>query len=164
MRYDVVIAGAGVIGSMLARELSKFQLRICVLEKENDVACGASRANSGIVHGGYDPEPGTLKAKLNTPGVEKLYAVAKDLCVPHRRNRSMVCAFGEQEDATVEMLYRRGLENGITDMEILTGDEARKMEPELSEKVSSVLHVKNAGIICPYHKQNIPFFFISESE
>lgn len=150
MMYDIVIAGAGVIGGMLARELSKYQLRICVLERENDVACGASRANSGIIHGGYDPEPGTLKAKMNTAGVEKLYAAAEELCVPYRRNRSMVCAFGAQEDATVEMLYRRGLENGITDMEILTGEEAREIEPNLSENVSSVLHVKNAGIICPY--------------
>lgn len=150
MMYDIVIAGAGVIGGMLARELSKYKLRICILEKENDVACGASRANSGIVHGGYDPEPGTLKARLNTVGVEKLYAVANELSVPYRKNCSMVCAFGEREDATVEMLYQRGLENGITDLEILTGDEARKIEPNLSENVSSVLHVKNAGIICPY--------------
>lgn len=150
MNYDVIIAGAGVIGGMLARELSKYRFNICILDKENDVACGASKANSGIIHGGYDPEPGTLKAKLNTAGVEKLYAVAEELCVPYRKNHSMVCAFGEQEDATVEMLYQRGLTNGITDLEILTGDDARKIEPQLSEKVSSVLHVKNAGIICPY--------------
>lgn len=150
MMYDIVIAGAGVIGGMLAREFGKYRLRICILEKENDVACGASRANSGIIHGGYDPEPGTLKAKLNAAGVEKLYTAAEELCVPHRKNRSMVCAFGAQEDATVEMLYRRGLENGITDLEILTGEEARKIEPNLSENVSTVLHVKNAGIICPY--------------
>jgi len=150
MIYDVVIAGAGVIGGMLARELSKYRLNICILEKENDVACGASKANSGIIHGGYDPEPGTLKAKLNTAGVQKLYATAKELNVPYKNNGSMICAFGAQEDATVEMLYQRGLTNGIDDMEILSGDEARKMEPHLSGEVSSVLHVKNAGIICPY--------------
>ena len=103
--FDFAVIGAGVIGGMLARELSKYQLRICVLERENDVACGASRANSGIIHGGYDPEPGTLKAKMNTAGVEKLYAAAEELCVPYRRNRSMVCAFSAQEDTTVEILY-----------------------------------------------------------
>ena len=69
MIYDVAIIGAGVIGGMLARELSRYQLKVCVLEKENDIAMGASRANSGIVHGGYDPVPGTLKAKLNSQGV-----------------------------------------------------------------------------------------------
>lgn len=150
MIYDVVIAGAGVVGGMLARELSKYKLRICILEKENDVACGASKANSGIVHGGYDPEPGTLKAKLNTLGVEKLYAAADALNVPYKKNRSMVCAFSAQEDETVKMLYQRGLTNGIDQLEILTGDEARRLEPQLSEAVTSVLHIKNAGIICPY--------------
>ena len=70
--FDVLIVGAGVIGGMLARQLSRYDLKICLLEKENDVATGASKANSGIVHGGYDPEPGTLKAKLNAEGVQKL--------------------------------------------------------------------------------------------
>ena len=71
--YDVAIIGAGVVGGMLARELSKYQLSVCILEKENDVAIGASKANSGIVHGGFDPEPDTLKAKLNAEGVQKLF-------------------------------------------------------------------------------------------
>ena len=77
MLYDVVIIGAGVVGGMLARELSRYELSICLLEKDNDVACGASRANSGIVHGGYDPVPGTLKARLNTSGVELLFDAAR---------------------------------------------------------------------------------------
>ena len=97
MLYDVIIIGAGVIGGMAARELSKYNLSVCLLEKENDVAAGASRANSGIVHGGYDPEPGTLKAKLNTVGVEMLYEAAEELCVPYIKNGSMVCAFGERK-------------------------------------------------------------------
>ena len=82
MIYDVIIIGAGVIGAMAARELSKYQLKVCLLEKETDVACGASKANSGIIHGGYDPEPGTLKAKMNTEGIELLYAAAKDANLP----------------------------------------------------------------------------------
>ena len=91
--YDVAIIGAGVIGGMTARELSRYKLSVCLLEKENDVACGASKANSGIVHGGYDPLPGTLKAKLNAAGVEKLFETAEKLHVPFRRNGSLVCAF-----------------------------------------------------------------------
>ena len=150
MIYDVLIIGAGVIGGMAARELSRYNLSVCLLEKENDVATGASRANSGIVHGGYDPEPGTLKAKLNTVGVEMLYEAAEQLHVPCLHNGSMVCAFGEKEDPAVQELYDRGIINGIPGLKILTGDEARAIEPNLSTAITSALHVTNAGIICPY--------------
>ncbi len=151
MVYDVVIVGAGVIGGMLARELSRYRLSVCLLEKENDVAMGASKANSGIIHGGYDPEPGTLKAKLNTEGVELLFTAAKELHVPCLRNGSMVCAFGtEQEHELLETLWHRGRENGISGLELLSGAEARKLEPNLSEEVSMVLYVPNAGIVGPY--------------
>lgn len=150
MIYDVLIIGAGVIGGMAARELSRYDLKVCLLEKENDVATGASRANSGIVHGGYDPEPGTLKAKLNTVGVDMLYEAAQQLHVPCLHNGSMVCAFGEKEDPAVQELYDRGIINGIPGLKILTGDEARAIEPNLSTAITSALHVTNAGIICPY--------------
>jgi len=150
MVYDVAIIGAGVIGGMLSRELSKYKLSVCLLEKENDIACGASKANSGIVHGGYDPEPDTLKAKLNSVGVEKLFKAAKELNVPCINNGSMVCAFGADQDPAVTELYERGLENGIKGLKVLSGDEAREIEPELSKEVTSALLVTNAGIICPY--------------
>lgn len=150
MIYDVVIVGAGVIGGMLARELSKYQLSVCMLEKENDVAIGASRANSGIVHGGYDPVPGTLKAKLNSEGVELLFAATKELHVPCKRNGSMVCAFSAAEEPLLEELYQQGQDNNIPGLKILSGDEARIIEPHLSEAVTKVLHVTNAGIVCPY--------------
>lgn len=150
MVYDVAIAGAGVIGSMTARELTKYKLSVCVLEKDNDVACGASRANSGIVHGGFDPEPDTLKAKLNVDGVEKLFSAAAELNVHIKRNGSFVCAFNEEEDKTVKELYERGIKNGVSGMEILSGDEARKLEPQLSAEITSVLSVPSAGIVCPY--------------
>lgn len=150
MNYDVAIIGAGVIGGMIARELSKYKLSVALLEKENDVACGASKANSGIVHGGFDPEPGTLKARLNADGVEKLFKTAQMLHVPHRRNGSMVCAFGADEEKTLKELYERGIENGVKGMEIISGDKARKLEPNLSAAVSRVLHIPSAGIICPY--------------
>lgn len=151
MAYDVVIVGAGVIGGMLARELSRFDLSVCLLEKENDVAMGATKANSGIVHGGYDPVPGTLKAQLNSTGVELLFQAAKELNVPIKRNGSMVCAFGtEAEHALLEELYEQGQKNNIPDLKIISGDEARELEPNLSGAVSRVLHVPNAGIVCPY--------------
>ncbi len=149
--YDVVIIGAGVIGGMLARQLSRYRLGVCLVEKGNDVALGASKANSGIVHGGYDPEPDTLKARMNTEGIEKLYAAARELNVPCINNGSFVCAFGteEEEDALRELL-ERGRINGIEGLSLISGDEARRREPMLSEQVSMVLDVPNAGIICPY--------------
>lgn len=148
--YDVAIIGAGVIGGMTARELTKYSLTVCLLEKENDVACGASKANSGIVHGGYDPVPGTLKAKLNAAGVNKLFKAAGELNVPIKRNGSLVCAFSADEDKTVKELYERGIKNGAEGLKILSGDEAREEEPNLSENVTSALFVANAGIVCPY--------------
>ena len=150
MVYDVLIIGAGVIGGMLARELSRYQLSLCLLEKENDVGTGQSRANSGIIHGGYDPVPGTLKAKLNTEGVELLFQAAEELHVPCKRNGSMVCAFSPEEEPMIRELYEQGQVNKTPNLEILTGDEARKLEPNLSPAVTLVLHVPNAGIIGPY--------------
>lgn len=148
--YDVAIIGAGVVGGMLARELSRYKLSVCLLEKENDVACGASKANSGIVHGGYDPTPGTLKAKLNVKGVERLFETADELNAPIKRNGSLVCAFSAEEDKTVRALYERGIKNGVAGLKILPGDAARNLEPNLSEKVTSALLVPSAGIVCPY--------------
>ena len=150
MRYDVAIIGAGVIGAMAARELSRYDLKVCLLEKENDVAMGASRANSGIIHGGYDPVPGTLKAQMNTAGVPLLYEAARELNAHYKNNGSFVCAFGVEEEPAIDELYQRGLDNGIEHLQILSGAEARAMEPNLSEKVTKVLYVPTAGIICPY--------------
>lgn len=148
--YDVSIIGAGVVGGMIARELSKYQLNCIILEKENDVAVGASKANSGIIHGGYDPEPDTLKAKLNAVGVELLYKSAKELNVPFKNNGSIVVAFGDEEEINIGQLFDRGLKNGIKDLQIISCDKARELEPQLSNDVTLALYVPNAGIICPY--------------
>lgn len=150
MVYDILIIGAGVVGGMIARELSRYNLSVCLVEKENDVACGASKANSGIIHGGFDPEPGTLKAKLNTLGVPLLYQAAQQLHVPHVRNGSLVCAFSKEEEPHIHALYARGLENGITGMSVISGEEARRLEPNLSSAVTKALLIPSAGIISPY--------------
>ena len=150
MIYDVLIVGAGVTGAMLARELSRSKVSVCLLEKENDVAMGASKANSGIIHGGYDPVPGTMKAKMNTLGVELLFEAARELHVPHIRNGSMVCAFSPEEEPLLEELYEQGQVNKTPDLQIISGDQARELEPALSKAVTKVLYVPNAGIICPY--------------
>ena len=131
MKFTACVIGAGVIGGMVARELTRYGISTVILEKGSDVALGASKANSGIVHGGYDPEPGTLKAKLNAEGVEKLFYAASELSVPIKRNESFVCAFSEEEKAHLDLLYNRGLENGITALEIIDGNKARELEKAL---------------------------------
>ena len=148
--YDVAVIGAGVIGGMLARELTRYQLSVCLLEKESDVAMGASKANSGIVHGGYDPVPGTLKARMNIEGVPLIIEAARELHVPYRENGSLVVAFDEKEDAELEGLYERGKINGVKELRLLSGDEARQLEPALSGAVTKALLVPRAGIVCPY--------------
>ncbi len=150
MKYQFAVIGAGVIGGMVARELSKYTDSVCLLEKENDVAMGASKANSGIIHGGFDPEPNTLKARLNSIGAEKLFSAARELHVPHRRNGSLVCAFSDAEAEVLERLLERGAQNRIPDLQLIDGDRARALEPELSPDVVKALYAPNAGIICPY--------------
>ena len=150
MVYDITIVGAGVCGGMIARELSRYSLRVCLLERANDVAMGASKANSGIIHGGFDPEPDTLKQKFNTEGRELLFEAARELSVPHIRNGSMVCAFSEYEEEQVRELYERGKTNGIDNLHIISGERARELESSLSQGVTLALHVPDAGIICPY--------------
>ena len=150
MIYDVAIIGAGVIGRALARELAKYKLSAVLLEKESDVAMGASKANSGIVHGGFDPEPDTLKAKLNILGVEKLFAAAEELHFPIKRNGSFVCAFSEEEKAHIKELYDRGIENGVKDMEILDAKQIHELEPHVGDNVVGALYAKTGGIVCPY--------------
>ncbi len=150
MKYDVTVIGGGVIGAFVARTLSRYQLNVCVVEKENDVARGASGANSGIVHGGHDPKPGTLKALLNAKGVPALFQAAKELCVPIIKNGSMVCAFSEEDRKHLRELLLRGEQNGIKDLTLLSGEEARNLEPALSDQVKEVLLVPEAGIVNPY--------------
>ena len=150
MEYQVAIIGAGVVGAMAARELSRYRLKICLLEAENDVAMGASKANSGIIHAGYDPEPGTLKARFNREGNPLLYEAARQLRVPHRNNGAFVCAFSPEEETQLEALYRRGRENRIPGLSLLSGEEARALEPGLSPMVTRVLLAATSGIICPY--------------
>ena len=150
MTYDIAIVGAGVCGGMIARELSRYALRVCLLEKANDVAMGASKANSGIIHGGFDPEPGTLKQKFNTEGRELLFDAARELSVPHIRNGSLVCAFTPEEEDQVRELYARGATNGIDNLHLISGEQARALESSLSQGVTLALHVPDAGIVCPY--------------
>lgn len=148
--YDVAVIGAGVIGGMIARALSRYQLKICIVEKENDVAMGASCANSGIVHAGFDASPGTLKAKLNVQGSQMMEQVAKELGVPYRKNGSLVVAFSQEEEETLKVLLNRGIENGVPQLKLLEKEELRRLEPNIGEDAISALYAPTGGIISPY--------------
>lgn len=148
--YDVIVIGAGVSGSAVARELARRERRIAVLEKECDVCEGTSKANSGIVHAGYDAKPNTLKAKLNLEGNRMMEALSEELDFPFKRNGSFVVTFAVEDKDKLQELYERGMKNGVEDLKILTGEEARRQEPELSEEVKAALYAPTAGIVCPF--------------
>lgn len=148
--YDVLIIGCGITGAAAAFELSKYRLKIGVLERENDVAAGTTKANSAILHAGYDPEPGSLMARLNVRGSELARELCEKLDVPYRRCGSLVLAFTEEEKNTLAELYRRGTINGVPDMELLCGDEARVLEPSLSAQAVAALHAPSAAVCSPW--------------
>ena len=149
-QYDVLIIGAGVTGCAIARELSHTGLKIALSDACDDVAMGASRANSAIVHAGYDCVPGTLMAKLNVRGNEMFDDVCESLNVPLLRVGSFVIAFGEEDEKELNNLLERGRANGVPGLEIISGERAREMEPKLSDDVTAALWAPTAGITCPY--------------
>lgn len=150
-KYDIAIIGAGVSGTAIARELSRYQTKICVLEREEDVCCGTSKANSAIIHAGYDAEPGSLKAKLNLRGNQMMDQLAKDLDFPFRRNGSLVLCLDEKDLPNLQKLYERGITNGVKGLQILNKEEVRAMETNISDQVIAALYAPIGGIVCPFH-------------
>ena len=148
--YDVTIIGCGVIGASLAYTLSRYQLRVLVLEKENDVAMGTTKANSAVVHAGYDPAHGTLMAKLNVQGSAMMEELCRKLSVKYKRTGSFVLAFDEAQRAHLEKMLENGNNNGVPGLQLLSGEEAREMEPGLSENVCAALYAPSAAIIDPW--------------
>lgn len=146
----MVIIGAGVCGCAVARELSRRKLKIAVLEKETDVCEGTSKANSGIVHAGYDALPGTLKAKLNVKGSRAMKELCRRLDVPYRQNGSLVLCFDEKDKDRLEALKRRGEENGVEGLTILNRKELLALEPGVSENAVAALYAPTGGIVCPF--------------
>lgn len=147
---DVVIIGAGVSGCAVARELSRYEANIVVLEKNADVGEGTSKANSGIVHGGYDARENSLMAKLNLEGNSMMKQWSEELDFPFQQIGSLVLCFEEESLPELEQLKQRGERNGVKNLTILTGQEARAMEPNLSEDVVAALYCPSAGIVCPF--------------
>lgn len=150
MIYDAAIIGAGITGTAIARELSKYDLKTVVLEKSYDISNGSTKANSGIVHAGYDALPGTLKAKFNVEGNAMYDSLCSELDVQFKRIGSLVVAFNEKETLKVKELYERGLKNKVPGMEILERGALFKIEPNLNENAVCALYAKTAGIVSPY--------------
>jgi len=150
MKRDVVIIGAGVVGSSIARELSRYDLDILVLEKASDVCEGTSKANSGIVHAGFDAVPGTQKARFNVAGSRMMEALSRELDFSYKRNGSLVLCFSKDDIPKLEELRKRGEANGVDEIVILTGEEVRKKEPAVSDEVVAALFAPTGGIVCPF--------------
>ena len=148
--YDVMIIGSGVSGSAAARELSRYKAKICVLEKEEDVCCGTSKANSGIVHAGYDAKEGSLMAKLNVRGNAMMEQLSKDLDFPFKRIGSLVICLREEDMDKLQALYDRGVANGVSGLQILNREEVLEMEPNIADNVYAALYAPTAGIVCPF--------------
>ena len=150
MTYDVAIVGAGVVGGLIARELSRYNLNVALLEKCNDVAMGTTKANSAIVHGGFDAQNGTLKAELNVKGTAMMPELCEKLSVPFKKNGSVVVAFSESEMEHINVLYDRGVKNGVPGLSVIDQTELRRIEPNISDAAVGALLCESAGIVCPY--------------
>ncbi|EOU1700760.1 NAD(P)/FAD-dependent oxidoreductase [Clostridium perfringens] len=147
---DIIVIGAGVVGCSIARELSKYNLDVLVVEKNSDVSEGISKGNSGIVHAGYNEKIGTLKAKLNIEGNKIFDDLSRDLQFPFKRNGAFILAFKDEEMKTLESLKENGEKLGVEGLEILTREEALNIEPNLNKEIVGVLNVKTSGIVSPY--------------
>ena len=148
--YDVVIIGAGVSGSASARELSRYKVNACVIEKAEDVCSGTSKANSGIVHAGFDAPVGSLMAKLNVKGNEMMEELSKELDFPFKKNGSLVICLSKDDMPKLQELYDRGRKNGVKDLKILSKEDVLKLEPNINEEVYAALYAPTGGIVCPF--------------
>ena len=148
--YDILIIGAGVVGCAVARKLSQYQARIAVLEAAEDVADRASKANSGIVHAGFDARPGTKKAYYNVKGAGMYASLAREMNVPYDPNGALVLGFHEEDRAVLEKLLRQGVENGVKQLQILEKHQVLSLEPNVNPAVTCALYAPTSAVVSPY--------------
>lgn len=149
--FDVVIIGAGVSGCAVARELSRYQVKALVVDKCEDVCCGTSKANSAIIHAGYDAPKDSLMAKLNVEGNERMEELSRELDFPFKRNGSLVVCMSEEDRPMLNELYERGVYNGVKGLKILSREELLEMEPNIQENAVGALYAPTGGIVCPFN-------------
>ncbi|MBR7179737.1 MAG: NAD(P)/FAD-dependent oxidoreductase [Oscillospiraceae bacterium] len=147
---DILIIGAGVCGCAIARELSRKKASILVLEREEDVCCGTSKANSAIVHAGYDAKHGTLMAKLNVLGSEMMPKLSRELDFHYKQNGSLVVMLDENDRPNLMKLYENGVKNGVSGLRIVERDELVQMEPNISDSAVAALYAPTGAIVCPF--------------
>lgn len=160
IQTDILIIGAGIIGAAIAREASKYHGRIIILDKNNESCQETSKANSGIIHAGYDPIPGTQKARFNARGAELYRALKDELSIPYEEIGSLVLARNEEDKLVLNQLFINGLANGVKDLQMLDQDQVRQLEPQVSDSVVSALYAPSAAIVCPF---NATFAFIDNA-
>ncbi len=148
--YDVVIIGAGITGSAVARYLSRYEGKFLVLERDEDVCTGTSKANSAIIHAGYDAANGSLMAKYNVQGSQMYEALSKELDFPYQRNGSLVVALSEAGRPGLEKLYENGIKNGVKDLRLIERDELLTLEPHISDEAVAALYAPSGAIVCPF--------------
>lgn len=149
-RFDVAVVGAGVSGAAVARRLSQYEISVALVEREVDVSFGTSKANSGIIHGGFHHNRKYLKARLEIRGADMYPQLHRDLGFPYRQCGIVVAAFSREQQVTVEHLYRQGVENGAPGIELCSADRMRDLEPKLHPDVVGGLYAPAGGIIEPY--------------
>lgn len=147
---DIAIIGAGVSGCAIAREVSRYRADVLVLEREEDVCCGTSKANSAIVHAGYDAANGSLMARLNVEGSRMMPALSKQLDFPYENNGSLVVMVSEDDRPALNKLYENGVANGVEGLRIVERDELVKMEPNISDQAVAALYAPTGAIVCPF--------------
>ena len=150
MIYDVIVIGGGAVGCAAARELSRYDLRIALCEKSEDVCTGTSKANSAIVHAGFDAVPGTLKARFNVAGSRMMEGLSRELDFPYRRNGAVVVCFSEKDLPHLKELLHRGEQNGVEGLRIVRGQELHRLEPALSPAAAAALYAPTSAIVCPF--------------
>lgn len=148
--FDIAIVGAGITGCAIARQLARFELSICVVEAANDIALGASKANGGLVHAGYDPASGTLKAQVNARGCELYGTWAQELGFLFCRTGSMVLGFNDKDRVHLEQLRQNGLANGVPDLSIVGPDSIHELEPRASAEATCALWCPSTGFVDPF--------------
>ncbi len=148
--FEFAVIGAGVVGGMVARELTKYTDSVCILERGSDVALGATRANSAIVHAGYDAAVGSLKARMNVRGSQMMAKVCSELGVKYKNNGSLVVGFNEEDERTLAELCERGKTNGVSGVRVIYRDEILTLEPNIGDEVTVALYAPTGAIVCPY--------------
>lgn len=148
--YDILIIGAGISGATIARELSKYDLKVAILDKENDVSNGSTKANSAIVHAGYDVKPETVMGKYNAKGNEMYEELCRELNVPFKRCGSLVIGFNDVDMEYIKELYERGQKNGVPKLHIIDGKKVKELEPNIQDDVVGALYSETAGIVGPW--------------